>query len=113
MPHLPGLLGLGPLPLWWEIALIIASLGLTTLTFDAITPAVARDYLSLTPTVGSAYPGNWQNGISLLVCPCSTLGRKFDSRPAASPAMVLFEGRHDWAPGARRGISPKYPSGTR
>jgi hypothetical protein len=68
IPQIPGLVGLGPLPLWWEITLIIASLGLTALTFGAITHAVARDYLGLTPTVGSSYSGAWRNGINLVVC---------------------------------------------
>jgi len=68
IPQVPGLVGLGPLPLWWEITLIIASLGLTALTFGAITHAVARDYLGLTPTVGSSYSGAWQSGINLVVC---------------------------------------------
>ena len=68
IPQVPGLLGLGPLPLWWEITLIIASLGLTALTFGAVTHAVARDYLGLTPTVGSSYSGAWQNRLTLVVC---------------------------------------------
>lgn len=68
IPQIPGLLGLGLIPLWWEITLIITSLVLTALTFGAITHAVATDYAGLTPTFGSSYTGAMQRAANLVVC---------------------------------------------
>ena len=68
IPQVPGLLGLGPLPLWWSITLVITSLGLTALSFGAVTHAVAIDYLGLTPTVGSSYSRAWRRVATLEAC---------------------------------------------
>jgi hypothetical protein len=68
IPQLPGLLGLGPLPMWWAVTLIIASLGITALTFGAITHAVSADYVGLTPTVASSYSRAWGRVASLELC---------------------------------------------
>lgn len=68
IPQIPGLLGLGPLPVWWAITLIITSLGLLALSVGAITQAVAIDYLGLTPSVVSSYSRAQERVVSLVVC---------------------------------------------
>ena len=68
IPQIPGLLGLGPLPLWWSITLVITSLGLTALSFGAVTHAVAIDYLGLTPSVASSYSRAWRRVVTLEAC---------------------------------------------
>ena len=68
IPQLPGLLGLGTLPIWWAVTLVIASLGITALTVGAITHAVSADYAGLTPTVASSYSRAWNRVVSLEVC---------------------------------------------
>ena len=68
IPQVPGLLGLGPLPLWWSITLVITSLGLTALSFGAVTHAVAIDSLGLTPTVGSSYSRACRRVATLEAC---------------------------------------------
>jgi len=68
IPQLPGLLGLGPLPMWWAVTLIITSLVITALTFGAITHAVVTGYLGLTPTVASSYSRAWNRVVSLEAC---------------------------------------------
>ena len=68
IPQLPGLLGLGPLPLWWGISLILTSLVLTALGSGAITHAVAVDYLGLTPSVVSSYSRARERVVSLVAC---------------------------------------------
>ena len=68
IPQLPGLLGLGPLPMWWAVTLVITSLVITALTFGAIIHAVVTDYLGLTPTVASSYSRAWDRVVSLEAC---------------------------------------------
>ena len=68
IPHLPGLLGLGPVPLWWGIILVFTSLVLTALSFGAVTHVVAIDYLGLTPSLSSSYTKAWQRVASLEAC---------------------------------------------
>ena len=68
IPQLLGLLGLGPLPIWWAVTLIIASLGITALAFGAITHAVVTDYLGLTPTVAFSYSKACNRAASLEAC---------------------------------------------
>ncbi len=68
IPQIPGLLGLGPLPLWWNITLVLTSLVLTGLSFGAVTHAVAIDYLGLTPSVGSSYSRAWRRVATLEAC---------------------------------------------
>lgn len=68
IPQIPGLLGLGPSPVWWGVTLIIMSLVLTALGYGAVTHAVAVDYLGLTPSVGSSYSRAWQRVGYLEAC---------------------------------------------
>ena len=67
VPQLPGLAGLGPLPLWWEIILIILSFVLTALAFGAVIHAVAADYLGLPSSVVASFDRARQRGLFLLV----------------------------------------------
>jgi len=68
IPQIPGFLGLGPLPLWWSITLVLTSLVLTALSFGAVTHAVAIDYLGLTPSVASSYSRAWRRVVTLEAC---------------------------------------------
>jgi len=67
VPQLPGLAGLGPLPLWWEIILIILSFVLTALAFGAVIHAVAADYLGLPSSVVASFDRARQRGLFLVV----------------------------------------------
>lgn len=68
IPQIPGLVGLGPSPVWWGITLIITSLVLTALSYGAAAHAVAVDYLGLAPSVGSSYSRAWQRVGYLEAC---------------------------------------------
>lgn len=67
VPQLPGLAGLGPLPLWWAIILMILSFVLTALAFGAVIHAVAADYLGLPSSVVASFDRARQRGLFLLV----------------------------------------------
>lgn len=67
VPQLPGLAGLGPLPMWWEIILIVLSFVLTALAFGAVIYAVAADYVGLPSSLVASFHGARQRGLFLVV----------------------------------------------
>lgn len=79
VPQLPGLAGLGPLPLWWAIILAILSFVLTALAFGAIIHAVAADYLGLPSSVVASFDRARQRGLFLVVSSFAFLVLLFSS----------------------------------